>query len=41
MEIKQRAQQGMTFIILTHIFVMAAKKRNLYGEKKGSNFRQK
>jgi len=31
----------MTFLILTYIFVMAAKKRNFYGEKKGLNFCQK
>jgi len=34
LEIKQRAQRGMTFLILTYIFVMAAKKLNFYGEKR-------
>jgi len=34
LEIKQRAQRGMTFLIPTYIFVMAAKKRNFYGEKR-------
>jgi len=34
--VKQRAQRGMTFFILTNIFVMAAKKLNL--AKKGLNF---
>jgi len=28
----------MTFLILTYTFVMAAKKRNFYVEKKDSNF---
>jgi len=28
----------MTFLILTYIFDMAAKKRNFYGVKKGSDF---
>jgi len=31
----------MIFLILTYIFVMAAKKRNFYGEKKGSNLCEK
>jgi len=31
----------MTFLILTHSFVMAAKKRNFFGEKKGLHFCQK
>jgi len=31
----------MTFRILTYTFVMAAKKLNFFGEKKGSNFCQK
>jgi len=31
----------MTFLILTYILVMAAKKLNFYGEKKRSNFCQK
>jgi len=34
LEIKQRAQRGMTFLILTYTFVMAAKKLNFFGEKK-------
>jgi len=38
LEIKRRARRGMTFLIRTYIFVMAAKKRNFYGEKKGSIF---
>jgi len=33
LEIKQRAQRGMTFLILTYIFVMVAKK--LLWRKKG------
>jgi len=41
MEIKQRAQRGMTFLIRTFIFTMAATKQHFYGEKKGSNFCQK
>jgi len=41
LEFKQRAQRGMTFLIRTYIFVLAAKKRNIYGEKKGSNLCQK
>jgi len=28
------AQRGMTFLILTYIFVIVAKKLNFYGEKK-------
>jgi len=28
LEIKQRAQRGMTFLILTFIFIMAAEKQN-------------
>jgi len=31
----------MTFLILTYVFVMAAKKRNFYGEKMGSNICRK
>jgi len=31
----------MTFLILTYIFVMAAKKLNFFGEKKGLSFCQK
>jgi len=41
LEIKPRAQRGMTFLILTYIFVMAAKKPNIFGETKGSKFCQK
>jgi len=40
LEIKQRAQRGMTFLIRTYIFVLAVKKLNFYGEKKGSNLCQ-
>jgi len=45
LKIKQRARRGMTFLILTYIFGMAAKKLNFYGEKrvqifvKNTNFR--
>jgi len=35
LEIKQRAQRGMTCLNLTYIFVMAAKKPHFFGEKKG------
>jgi len=38
LEIKQRAQRGMAFLILTYIFVMAAKKLNFYGEKRDQIF---
>jgi len=31
----------MTFLILTYTFVMAAKKPNIFGEKKGLHFCQK
>jgi len=31
LEIKRQAQRGMTFLILTNIFVIAAKKLNFYG----------
>jgi len=34
LEIKRRARRGMTFLIRTYIFVMAAKKRNFYYEKR-------
>jgi len=34
LEIKQRVQRGMTFLILTYIFFMAAKKLHFYGEKR-------
>jgi len=34
LEIKQRAERGMTFLILTYIFDMATEKRNFYGEKR-------
>jgi len=38
LEIKQQAQRGMTFLILTYTFLMAAKILNFYVEIKGSNF---
>jgi len=41
LENKQRAQRGMTLLILTSTFFMAAKKLNLYGEKKDYDFSQK
>jgi len=33
LEIKQRAQRDMTFLILTFIFILAAKKLSFYGKK--------
>jgi len=41
LEIKQRVQRGMTFLAPTYNFVIAAKKLNFFGEKKGSHFCQK
>jgi len=41
LEIKQRAQQGMTFLDLTLIFFIASKKLTFYGEKMGFRFCQK
>jgi len=41
LEIKQRAQRGMTFLILTYTFIITAKKLNFFGEKMCSNFCQK
>jgi len=38
LEIKQRAQRGMAFLILTYTFVMAAKK---WAKKWDSDFGQK
>jgi len=38
LEIKQRVQRGMPFLILTYIFIFAAKKLNFFGEKIGSRF---
>jgi len=38
LEIKQRVQRGMTFLILTYTFVMAAEKLNFFRKKMGSNF---
>jgi len=34
LEIKQRAQRGMTFLDPTFIFFVAAKKLNFFGEKR-------
>jgi len=34
LEFKRRARRGMTFLIRTNIFIMAAKKRTFYGEKR-------
>jgi len=33
LEIKQRAQRDMTFLILTFIFILAAKILSFYGKK--------
>jgi len=35
LEIKQRAQRDMTFLILAFTYILAAKKQNFYGEKIG------
>jgi len=41
LEIKQRAQRGMTFLDLTFIYFIAAKKLIFNGEKMGFRFCQK
>jgi len=38
LEVKQRAQRSMTFLILTYIFVMAAKNSKFNGEKRSQIF---
>jgi len=38
LEIKQRPQRDITFLILTFIFIMAAKKLNFYGAAKNLSF---